>query len=224
MVERRYALLVATGLNAPVYRSMLSPIAGLGVLPQPTTPGDLALAPAVAPSELTVEQRLRESVVLAHQRLQSGAWQWFREDEFRRAARGFESAARLEPLDVESRIGEVFCHLSLGAISTAVAVQRSLNARNVNPFLAELNLSEAYSNPDRARELGVESGLWGQGAERHADLLALHILVLWYIGESDEAIATAASFARDFANTDYADWPDMMRAAKAMVTREGSSP
>ncbi len=224
MVERRYALMAATALNAPVYRSMLKPTAGLGVLPQRTAPGDLDLTRNFAPSGMTFDERLRLGVVLAHQRARSEAWQWFREDEFHRAARGFESAARLEALDVESRIGELFCHLSLGAIRTAIAVQRSLNARNLNPFMAELNLSEMYSNPDLARELGVESGLWGQDADRDADLLALHVLVLWYIGEHDEAIVTATSFARDFADTAYAEWPQMMRAARAMVTTEDDKP
>ena len=224
MVERRYALMAATALNAPVYRSMLKPTAGLGVLPRRAAPGDLDLAPNVVPSGMTFDERLRQGVVLAHQRAQSEAWQWFREDEFHRAARGFESAARLEALDVESRIGELFCHLSLGAVRTAIAVQRSLNAHNLNPFLVKLNLSDMYSDPDRARELGVESGLWGQGADRNADLLALHLLVLWYIGEHDEAIVTATSFARDFGNTAYAEWPQMMRAARVMVTTEHGEP
>lgn len=224
LMERRYALVAATGLNAPVYRAMLKPTAGLGVMLERTSPGGFDLAPKVGRSGLTFQQRLHWGVALAHERTRSEAWQWFREGEFRRAARGFESAVRLEPADVESRIGELFCHLSLGAVNTALAVQRSLSSRNVNPFVAELNLSDRYSEPDRARELGVESRLLEQGADRNADLLALHVLVLWYIGEQDEALATTASSSRDFADTGYTNWLEMMRAARGVLTAEDDKP
>ena len=224
LIERRYALIAATGLNSPVYRAMLAPAIDLGVKPQRQTAGDLEFSPAVTEPGLTFEQRLQWGVGLAHERIRAEAWQWFREDDFRRAARRFESAARLEPGDLESRIGELFCHLSLEAVRTAVAVQRSLRVRNVDPFTAGLNMSEKYSDPERARELGVESRLWGQSTARNADLLALHVLVQWYIGQRDEAVASAASYARDFANTGYADWPEMARAARAATNAQDDQP
>jgi hypothetical protein len=223
LIERRYALISATGLNSPVYRAMLQPALDLGVKPREPA-GDLTFSPEGAMPGLTFDQRLERGVRLAHERMRAEAWQWFSEDEFRRAARRFESAARLEPEDLESRIGELFCYLSLEAVRTAIAVQRSLQTRNVNPFGAKLNMSERYSDPERARELGVESGLWGQRTGRSADLLALHVLVQWYIGQHDEAVATAASYARDFTNTGYADWPEMARAARASMNAQDDQP
>jgi len=224
LVERRYALISATGLNSPVYRAMLEPAVDLGVKPRQQAAGDLVFLPEVVAPGLTFDQHLQRGVGRAHERMRAEAWRWFEEGEFRRAARRFESAARLEPADLESRIGELFCHLSLEAVRTAIAVQRSLHTRNVNPFSAKLNMSEMYSNPERARELGVESRLWGQSRDRSADLLALHVLVQWYIGQQDEAVATAAIYARDFTNTGYADWPEMARAARAATNAQDDQP
>jgi len=226
MFERRYALVAATSLNAPVYRSLLKPSAGFGLAstlarmpPTRTSETDSVLAP---PSSL--DQRLQAGVALVQARQRAEGWAWFHEGEFRRAARAFESVTLLEPQNTESRIGELFCHVSLRAISTAVAVLRALDRRNENPFLDELDLVEAYPEAARARELGVESRLWGHGDVGNPDLRALHVLILWYLGERDEAVLAATSLVRDFPGTTYADWPAKMRAARKTLAEERDQP
>ncbi|MGD2108976.1 MAG: hypothetical protein PVI86_06245 [Phycisphaerae bacterium] len=215
LIERRYALMAATAGNAPVYRTMLKPTAGLGVIPARESEGTVAPPAFSTTSGLTIDQRLRKTTALEHERSRSEAWAWFKEGAYRRSARAFEAAGRLEPLDVESRIGELFSHLSLGAVGVAVVLERSLAADNVNPFNLDLDLTSKYADPGDARQLGVESQLWREGgAERGADLIALHALVLWYIGEKDGARATASSAAREFAETDYEDWVTLMDAAR----------
>ena len=118
MFERRYALVAATSLNAPVYRSLLKPSAGFGLA------STLARMPPARPSETdnvlaplsSLDRRLQAGVALVQARQRAEGWAWFHEGEFRRAARAFESVTLLEPQDTESRIGELFCHLSVEAV------------------------------------------------------------------------------------------------------------
>ncbi|UCC32361.1 MAG: hypothetical protein JSU86_08770, partial [Phycisphaerales bacterium] len=218
---RRQALIAATSLNAPVHRALLrtGPSAGL-----PPTVGQVPFAPdedgdAAAPAVM-LGQRLHAAPDVAHKRIRADAWAWFREAEYRRAARAFETAVMLQPLDAESRIGELFCHLSLGATRTAVAVLGELTRRERNPFLYDLSLADAYGDASEARRVRVQAQLRASVAGDNADHRALQALVLWYLGERDEAVAAASSLVRDIPGTAYADWPVMMRAARSAPAPE----
>jgi hypothetical protein len=58
----------------------------------------------------------------------------------------------------------------------------------------------------------------------NADLLGLRALVLWYLGEREEAMRVAVSTAADFPGTRYAGWPAKMRAARDELVEEASHP
>jgi thioredoxin-like negative regulator of GroEL len=174
---------------------------------------------AAAPTS-TLEHRLRSSADLAHQRVRAEAWEWFREGEFRRAARGFETAVSLEPADAESRIGELFSYVSVGAMRTALVVLRELKRHDDDPFLHDLNLTDAYGDPAQAQRLRLGLPLRAMVHSANPDARALYVLVLWYLGEHEEAIIGAAKLVREFPAGAYADWPTKMRAARASPAAE----
>ncbi|MGB2985044.1 MAG: hypothetical protein WBE26_04100 [Phycisphaerae bacterium] len=212
LFARRHALISATSLNAPVYRAMINTGPAFGVR------AATARAPFVGREEgeaaeptAHLDQRLREGVELDHQRVRADGWAWFREGQYRRAARAFESATFLEPSDVESRVGELFCYLSVEATRTAGAVLGELTRRDVNPFLAHLNLTEAYGNAAEAHQVRLRLRLQAYTGGDNPHLRALYALALWYLGERDEAILVATNLARDFPSRGYVDWPAKMR-------------
>ncbi len=222
-LERRHALIAATSLNAPVHRAALTANAAVGFRPM-RSPA-LLVSTGVMESEaveptVTLEQRLRSSADRAHQRVRVEAWEWFRAGEFRRAARGFETAVSLEPADAESRIGELFSQVSLGAMRTALVVLRELNRHDDDPFLHDLNLTNAYGDPAQPRRLRLGLPFRAMGHSANPDARALYVLVLWYLGERDEAIIGATTLAGELSSGTYADWPAKMRAARASLAAE----
>ncbi len=225
-LERRHALIAATSLNAPVHRAGLRANAAVGF--RPLSSPALLVSTGVVESEVdeptsTLEQWLRSSADLAHQRVRTEAWEWFRAGEYRRAARGFETAASLEPSDAESRIGELFSQVSLGAMRTALVVLRELNRHDDDPFVHDLNLTDAYGDPAQARRLRLGRPVRSMGRSANPDARALYALVLWYLGERDEAIVGASTLAEELSSHTYADWPAKMRAAKASLAAEKGS-
>jgi hypothetical protein len=165
-----------------------------------------------------LDERLQAGADLAHQRARASAWQHFREGDYRLASRGFEAAVLLQPSDAESRIGELFSHLSVEAVRTAVAVMGQLVRRDPNPFLHDLDLTSAYGDVADARRVRIQAQFQANAAEEGADLIALNVLVLWYTGDRDEAASAAAALVRDTPNTPYADWPEKLRSARSVLT------
>jgi hypothetical protein len=216
--ERRRALIAATSLNAPVHRANLSLSLAAGVAAavgrtpfvprEPNDPRGIST---------TLDEQLHERVRLSHERMRSDGWSWFHDGAYRRAARAFESASLLDPDDDASRVGELFSHISLGAGNTAVAVMKQLNEHAANPFAIDVNLIDRFDQPQRASELRIRTQ--PAGAEESADLTAIHVMVLWYLGDRDEAQRVAARLARANRDSPYATWPALMRDA-----RHGASP
>lgn len=225
VLERRRALIQATSMNAPVRRAMWE-LGSTGGLP-PATLSDLQALPGPPePSAAgsTLDQALRLGVSRSYARCRADGWTWFAEGHYRRAARAFEAVRLMEPADFESRIGELFCFLSLGAMRTSSSLLEQLARRDPNPFAHDLNVTERYGQTEGARQVRLRAQLWAQGAGDAAGREALHLLVLWYLGERDEAEACAARFARDFAGSIYADWPVKIVEANAAVEAADEEP
>ena len=224
--ERRYALIAATSLNAPVHRALLATESAFGrrSISEPASRGPSARMETEEEVEFTpiatLSLRLRTSVDDAHRRIRSEAWVWFGKREYRRAVRAFETATSLEQSDAESRIGEILSHLSLGAVRTALAVFGELIRRDENPFVYELNLASASGYTARTRMLRIRQPLQAMASSTNPDFRALRGLVLWHLGEHDEALVATTIFLRELPSAKYADWPAKMRAAKAALAAE----
>ncbi len=219
--SRRPALLAATSLNAPVHRAFSRTGAAYGV------PSPIARMPFVQTREddvgvaaVGLDQRLRAVADLDHVRVRAEAWAQFREGDYRRAARFFEAAVMLQPSDAESRVGELFCHLSVGAFRTALAVLGELIRRDPNPFIHDLDLTPAYGDAAEARRVRAQTQWQANAADQDADPRALHAFVLWYLGEQDEAVPAATALVRDIPHTAYVDWPAQMRSARSAFIAE----
>jgi hypothetical protein len=120
----------------------------------------------------------------------------------------------LEPADSESRVGEVFCHLSLGAMRTATAVLGELLRRDPNPFAYDLNVANRYGADARGAPLEIQVRLQTEAAIGGRSAGAFYPFVLWYLGQRDEAIRAAELFSRNEPDSIQADWPALMRAAR----------
>ncbi len=210
---RREALLAATSFNAPVYRAFSTVGGPPSKSALEATPFLQRNDPPTTGPEPTVERHLRSGVDAAQKRLRQEAWEWFRIGKYHRAARSFETAALLDDDDIESRIGEMFSHLSLDASRTAQVVLYILTRRTENPFLPNLNPLDAYGDPLEAQRVRARIALLATPGTQSPKLRALQAVALWYVGAKEEAHAVAARLARDTGEDVYADWPALMRAA-----------
>lgn len=224
---RRYGLVEATSLNAPVRRALLqssfpsalpSALSTVPFVSRPSPAADVVdVGSPLDPQSLDLH--LQQTAVSAHLAARSDAWAWFLGGNFRRAARGFQSAITLNPADTESYVGEMFCHLSNGATRTALATLSELARREPNPFVLDLDMRDRYATTTLARQVGFQTQAFVQD---NSDLLAagaLHAFVLWFIGERAEAMRAASTIARDHPGTPFADWPAKMARAASQPER-----
>ena len=222
---RRSTLIAATMLNAPVHRATfdygtgVTPLLTLDQTPFIRSPDSGADGPA-AP----LDEWLRNSADRAQRQVADEAWAWFGDGEFRRAARAFEAATALDPDDHNSFVGELFCYVSLGATRTAVAVLRTLRRRAENPFLHDLNIVEAYGDNAEIRRVRVGVQWRADQAGTNPDLAALRVIVLWYLGEREEALRGATLLEQQHPDSPYARWSAKTSAALSSLRRGDQMP
>ena len=220
-LTRRYGLIAGSSLNAPVYRA-ISQNGGLvdvrsSLARTPFINADVEEGEAEAP---TLDDLLDRGDAAAQQRAKGEAWTLFREGRYRRATRAFESAITLEPLDFESRIGELFCYLSVGATRTALALLGELVRRDVNPFQHDLGMVERYGNVADVNQLRIQGRRTADAADQGTEANAMYIFVLWYLEEREDALRAAESLAKRAPAKSYASWPEKMRAARTGESSE----
>ncbi len=213
--SRRYALIEATSRAAPVRRALmrrgLRSVEGEADEGAPRLPTEgVADMPTAEP---TLDEELSRGVSRSHGRVRDDAWAFFKDGEYRRAARAFESASAMEPTDYESRIGEIFCYASVGALRTATVLLGSLSRRDPNPFRHDLRVDEFFEDPIAVREIQLRCRVFSRSNHEVADASALYPFVSWFVGQREEAVSAAGELVRVFEGTTYADWPRLMRSA-----------
>ena len=219
---RRSTLIAATMLNAPVHRATFD--YGTGVTPLSTLDQTPFVRSPISGVAAPLDEWLRNSADRAQRQVADEAWAWFGDGEFRSAARAFEAATALEPDDHKSFVGELFCHVSLGATRTAVAVLRKLQRRTENPFLHDLNIVEAYGDNAEIRRVRVGVQWRVDQAGPNPELEALRIIVLWYLGEREEALRSAALLEQQHPDSSYARWSAKISAALGSLRRGDQMP
>lgn len=213
LVDRQSALLAATTGTGPLHRALRD---GEAAAPRlKALQGELTLShrPRAGSTEpeRKLEEWLRAGADSAYERLNADAWQSFRDGHYRRAARAFETLVVMHPDDLASRIGEIFSYVSLGMNKTAGASLTLLLRHDSSPWLAEIDLSDAYGDARELQRIRASVRVMAAGAAV-PDPSA--IIMLWYLGETDEALRLAESLARQRQEAPYADWPVEMRKVR----------
>ncbi len=216
MFSRRFGLIAANALNAPVYRAMARTNAMVdlqsSIVQTPFLTEEVETPDESTP---TLAEQLDVTDRLAYGRVRTEAWKLFNEGQYRAAMRTFETAITLEPDDYESRIGEIFAYLAIGGRRTAVALLGELVRRDENPFLHALNMRARFGNAADANALQIQARLAADDEDQRPDVNALYILVLWHLGVEEDALRTAEWLARREPAKPYALWPEKMRAAQS---------
>ncbi len=213
---RRYDLVMATANAAPVFRANMRHASVAGMLTTiDTTPfDDRGLDLEGGPgAELGVA--LARNVQQSHQSIVREAWGRFKDGEYRRAERAFESAEILEPGDMVSRIGQFFSLVGLGATRTARSVLYEINRRDPNPFLYPLNVADILGDRRRAALLRAQMQMPSDAPRENPDLAAMHAFVLWYLGERQEGLSVAQAIADESPGSPYDAWVSKMTASIA---------
>ncbi len=168
----------------------------------------------------TLDDLLDRGDAAAQRRMREEAWTLFREGKYRAATRAFESAITIEQTDFESRIGEVFSYLNIGATRTAIALLGELVRRDANLFTHDLRMTQRYGNVADANRLRIDGRRLADAADHNVDANALYILVLWYLDEREGALRAAESLSERAPTKAYASWPEKMRAARSIESNE----
>lgn len=227
LLQRPQALTAATAMNAPVHRAQSARPSGLGVY------HSMSRVPFLeAPSgdeadteSATLYEQLSEGIRQSHEQSRASGWVFFEEGLYRRAARAFEAAVMVRPDDFESRAGVVVSYLSLGAMRTALASLGALNLRDANPFAHDLNLAGHFPNELKARQLRLQTQLYAQAHQGADAAVALHVFLVWYLGERDDAMRAGRVLQQSKSKTTFASWPSKMAAAlNAPTTEEPGNP
>ncbi len=172
-----------------------------------------AQTPVPVEKTASVERELHALNLNAHQRMRSSGWIAFQERKYRVASRRFQTATTLDPSDSESRIGIVFCEVSLGAVNTALAILHELFRREENPFSLALPIAGRYGLSTEADQQRSRSRLAVQAENVSPDGLVLHGFLLWFLGEPDDAMRGAARLGTD-GGQPFLDWVAKMQAAR----------
>lgn len=215
-LARRQALISATSLNAPVYRALLD----TDIVPRP---GDSVAPPPIGDDMPTTQgvalsQRLRSGVVQSYASSLQQAWGQFSEGRYRLAIRYFQTASSLRPNDIEPRLGELYACLAIGAVRSAAEALGGVVRRTDNPFALPLNLIARFRDRQEALRVRLEVQLLASGA-KSADARAVYAMLLWHLGEPDEAMAMADAIRRDTPASMFANWPQAMRTALGAIER-----
>lgn len=214
VLARKSGMFNAFSLNAPIYRAMTRPN---GMVDLKSSVGRTPFLGADLPAGTeppTLEQQLDRTSDAEYQRIRQEAWTLFREGDYRRSIRTFETAITLSPDDLEARIGEIFAYLTLGSRRTAAALFTELLRRDENPFRHELRMRERFGNVADPNTLQLQAGLLSRDEVQNADVSALFTFALWYLGQPDDAIRAAEALARRAQNRPYAVWPTKMNAVR----------
>lgn len=228
--ERRFGLVQATANAAPVRRALMR-YSNSAAFPDElrSTPfvatADSMDGPAAVESNLpagpSLEERLHESTERIHERTRLRAWTAFREGDYPRALRGFEGALTLAPDDRESAIGEVFCHIALGRMRSAIAWLGEQTRRQADLFTLDTRIASRFASPADAHQVRLQCQLFAQGSGDSLAPNALYALILWHLGERSEAVLVAEAIARNHPGTLLARWPQAMAAARAAEESAG---
>ena len=211
-ILRKHGLITANAFTAPVWRANLRPQtrgpARQGPA-EPPLPFDIVTTADSDEPVTTLGQMLEARSQRSAESLRDSAWQNMRRGNFRRAARGFEIVHSLDSSDGLSKLGEVLAYLSSGARRTAQVTVQQLARRVDNPFLLGLDLADVYG--ERQRDQLRAMVQWARAVETESEhALAIRAIVLWYLGERDEARRAAKELAEDFPESLYAHWSQRM--------------
>ncbi len=221
-LTRKRSLIAANSSTAPIERSMFNN-GRLGTIrfPVAQTPFQAAQNPTASPTaqngdadnqESLDKYLVSESQVL-HDRAQAEGWKQFRAGDYRGAIRTFESASMLDEKDAESRIGEVFCYVSLGSFRAAFLSLNAIQTRDDNPFRYDFSMTDKFGDIAQAQQVRLLAQGIAEASEQGSEMKALGIHVLWYMGAKDDALRAARALAAKEPNRSFSNWPKLMQAA-----------
>ncbi len=211
---RRYDLILATSNAAPVHRANVRHASVAGMLTTiDTTPFDKRGSDLTEPAKNRLADALAYDVEQSHRRLLQEAWDWFRDGEYRRSMRAFESAGMLQPSDYIAKVGSFFARMELGSMRAAHTVLLQLNRRDPNPFLHDVNVAEVLGDRERIALLRLRAQVASDAPARNPDVAAMHAFVAWYLGDRPAALVVADAIAKESPGSPWDEWPGKMRAA-----------
>lgn len=213
-MARRQMLIGASTGNAPIYRANLTRASVAGVRSAvdqtPFAPGASSTAPEMGE---TLSETLERSLSTTRDALREEAWDAFAEGDYRRAVRALETVVRFEPDNYEARFGELFAHAALGSERTVAVLSRGMARTDPNIFAHEFDPASRFGDRKDLTNIRVLARTRAEASEADADLTASAALLLWYLGDREEALSAAVRVARLPDGETYREWPARMRAA-----------
>jgi hypothetical protein len=202
---------ITQGSNAPLRSSIRSPffeVATANELPTENAPH--------------LEDALRLDNEKRHAEVRRTAWARFADGQFFLAAKGFGLASRTDTTDLESRIGELASELMMGSGAAPAVIVEDVWRRFDDPFTLDLKLAERLGSQPLANQLRTRARVYVQIEGADAHLAAAYTLILWYLGERQDAVRAATALARRFPESRFDGWAERMRSAAPLGAPSGN--
>jgi len=223
-LARKRSLIAATSSTAPIERSRLSQ-GGLGSLRFPIAQTPFQAPPAAVdgqsppdgvpkPDSDSLSRFLTSGSEVLHKKAQTEGWKQFEAGDYRAAVRTFESAAMLDENDMESQIGEIFSYVAIGSLQAGSASLKALLRRDLNPFAHDISMNKRFGDAYVAQQVRLSAMGIAESSEQSAERKALAVFVLWYMDGHDDALRAARLLAAQDSNKNFAQWPELMQAAR----------
>lgn len=212
-LTRRQDLILATSLNAPVRRALWQRGTSLSLRTTVEQTPFNDVSDQDDKDMITLDQRLLGQVNYSHQHLRQQAWGWFHDGEYRRSMHAFETAIILESGDLESYIGTLFSHLSLGATQSAFLLLHQLHIRDMNPFQDNLSMTNRFGHEASMRQIQLMVQAWTENNRDNPDFYAMQALVSWYLDDRNGAIVALQNTKNNYTRSPYQDWLTKMQTA-----------
>jgi hypothetical protein len=160
-------------------------------------------------------QILGDQLAAEHRRAVAEAWTWFREGNYGKALRGFETAEVTGRDDPEPAVGVIWAAMANDSQALAHVVFMRLMRRETSVFGLPLDVRKKHADPEFVATIVTQMGRAARQNPDNVEMAALSVFLCWFAGQQEEALRLADQIRDEHRTSTFASLATQMRAARA---------
>jgi hypothetical protein len=166
-------------------------------------------------------QILGEQLAAQHRRAVTEAWTWFREGNYGKALRGFETAEVTGRDDPEPAVGMIWAAMANDSQALAHVVFMRLMRNETPVFGLPIDVRNKHTDPEFIASIVTQLGRAARQNPDNVEMAALSVFLCWFSGQQDEALRLADQIRDEHRTSTFASLAAQMRAARAAKPPDG---